>query len=165
MARHASVPVHRRAARLTALGAMLCVASFATGCAALAPKLEKPKLEVVGVEILDAQFSQQRFNVKMRVENPNDRELPIRGLRFTMQLAGEEFGAGQSAKAFTVPALGQAEFDVAVTTNLASSLLKILPKLDRNSGALDYRLKGTVDTDLMFLRSIPFDQKGSMSTK
>jgi LEA14-like dessication related protein len=165
MVRHVPDPLRHGVARFPALAVVLCVASFATGCAALRPKLEKPKLEVVGVEVVDAQFSQQRFNVKMRVENPNDRALPIRGLRFTMQLAGEEFGAGQSAKAFTVPAMGQAEFDVAVTTNLASSLLKILPKLDRNSGALDYRLKGTVETDLMFLRSIPFEQKGSMATK
>lgn len=144
---------------------VLLVATFASGCAALAPKLEKPTLEVIGVEVVDAQFSQQRFNVKMRVKNPNDRELPIRGLHYTMQLAGEDFGAGQSAKAFTVPALGEADFDVSVTTNLAASLLKILPKLDRNSGNLDYRLRGTVETDLMFLRSIPFDQKGIFSTK
>jgi LEA14-like dessication related protein len=154
-----------RLPRPTFVGAMLVAAGLASGCAALAPKLEKPTLEVIGVEVVDAQFSQQRFNVKMRVKNPNDRALPIRGLHYTMQLAGEDFGEGQSAKAFTVPALGEAEFDVGVTTNLAASLLKILPKLDRNAGNLDYRLRGTVETDLMFLRSIPFDQKGKFSTK
>lgn len=166
--RRSGVRMGRRfaaALRATLSGIVLATAVSVAGCAALAPKLEKPTLEVVGVEIVDAQFSQQRFNVKMRVQNPNDRALPIRGLHFTMQLSGEDFGEGHSAKAFTVPALGQAEFDVGVTTNLAASLLKILPKLDRSSGVLDYRLRGTVETDLTFLRSIPFDEKGTYSTK
>ncbi len=165
MVRHAAVALRRSVRSFPALAAMLLVGAAGSGCAAFAPKLEKPTLSVVGVEVVDAQFSQQRFNVKVRVQNPNDRSLPVRGLNFTMQLAGEDFGTGQSAKAFTVPANGEAEFDVGVTTNLAASLLKILPKLDRNSGNLDYRLRGTVETDLMFLRSIPFDQKGLVSTR
>ena len=148
------------AALLVAAGALL-----AAGCASLVPKLETPKLEVVGVELLDAQFTQQRFNVTMRVQNPNDRELPIRGLSYSMQLAGEQFGTGQSDKAFTVPALGEAEFTMTVTTNLATSLLKILPKLERSPEALDYRLQGKVETDWTFLRTIPFDETGKLPMK
>jgi LEA14-like dessication related protein len=136
-----------------------------SGCAALVPRLETPKLEVVGVQVLDAQFTEQRFNVRMRVRNPNDRELPVRGLQYTMQLAGEDFGRGASTKAFTVPALGEAEFDMTVTTNLASSLLKILSRLDRNGGALEYRLQGTVETDWKFLRKIPFTETGKLPTR
>jgi LEA14-like dessication related protein len=135
-----------------------------SGCAAFVPKLETPHLEVVGIEIVDAQLMQQRFNVRMRVQNPNDRELPIRGLDYRMQLAGEEFGEGVSNKAFTVPALGEAEFEMTVTTNLASSLLKILPKV-QNGQPLEYRLDGKVSTDWTFLRTIPFSEKGTLATK
>jgi LEA14-like dessication related protein len=144
---------------------LAAIALLAAGCAAVVPKLETPKLEVVGVELLDAQFAQQRFNVTMRVQNPNDRELPIRGLSYTMQLAGEEFGTGQSDKSFTVPALGEAEFTMTVTTNLATSLLKILPKLEKNPQALDYRLTGKVETDWKFLRTIPFSETGKLPMK
>jgi LEA14-like dessication related protein len=145
--------------------ALAVVALFAAGCAAIVPKLETPKLEVVAVELLDAQFTQQRFNVTMRVQNPNDRELPIRGLSYSMQLAGEEFGTGQSDKAFTVPALGEAEFTMTVTTNLATSLLKILPKLEKSPQSLDYRLTGRVETDWTFLRTIPFSESGKLPMK
>jgi LEA14-like dessication related protein len=145
--------------------ALAAAAIFATGCAAIVPKLETPKLEVVAVELLDAQFTQQRFNVTMRVQNPNDRELPIRGLSYSMQLAGEEFGTGQSDKAFTVPALGEAEFTMTVTTNLATSLLKILPKLEKSPQSLDYRLTGKVETDWTFLRTIPFSESGKLPMK
>jgi LEA14-like dessication related protein len=160
-------PAARSAHGLRVAALALCAAAALAvgGCATLVPKLETPKLEVVGVEVLDAQFTQQRFNVRMRVQNPNDRALPIRGLRYTMQLAGEPFGEGASNKAFTVPALGEAEFDMTVTTNLATSLLKILPKLERNGGALEYRLQGTVETDWKFLRSIPFTETGRLPTR
>jgi LEA14-like dessication related protein len=144
---------------------LAALAIVTAGCAAIVPKLETPKLEVVAVELLDAQFTQQRFNVTMRVQNPNDRELPIRGLSYSMQLAGEEFGTGQSDKAFTVPALGEAEFTMTVTTNLATSLLKILPKLEKSPQSLDYRLTGKVETDWTFLRTIPFSETGKLPMK
>lgn len=145
---------------------LLAFAAIATaGCAALLPKLETPHLSVIGVEVVSTTMFEQRFNVKMRVQNPNDRALPIRGLKYTMQLAGQDFGRGMSAKAFTVPALGEAEFDMIVTTNLATSLLKILPQLEKNPESLEYRLEGTVNTELGLLRTIPFSESGRLSMK
>ena len=146
--------------------ALFAVAALGTaGCAALVPKLETPQLSVIGVEVLDAQLLEQRFSVRMRVRNPNDRDLPIRGLSYTMQVAGQDFGRGMTAKAFTVPALGEAEFDMIVTTNLAGSLLRILPQLERNPESIEYRLEGRVNTDLGLVRSIPFVEKGRLSMK
>lgn len=151
-----------RVARAVACGVLL--AAGLAGCALFAPKLEKPELSIVGVQVVDAQFMAQRFNVKVRVRNPNDRELPITGIEYTMQVAGEDFGRGMSAKSFVVPALGEAEFDMIVTTNLAGSLLKLLPRLQgAGREAIDYRIEGTVRTDLMFLRRIPFTQKGTFA--
>lgn len=150
---------------LPVLALLVASAAVLAGCAAVVPRLETPKLSVVAVELLDAQFAQQRFRVTMRVQNPNDRELPIRGLSYKMQLAGEEFGTGQSDKAFTVPPLGEAQFDMTVTTNLATALLRILPKLEKSPESLDYRLQGKVETDWTFLRSIPFNETGKLSMK
>jgi LEA14-like dessication related protein len=138
------------------------VALAASGCALFAPPFERPTLSVVGVEIEEAQLMEQRFRVRIRVQNPNDRALPVRGLSFTIELAGEDFGSGASANAFSVPPLGEAEFDTLVTTNLATTLFKVLPRLKDGAQPLDYRLVGKVTTDLAFLRSIPFDQRGSL---
>jgi LEA14-like dessication related protein len=134
-------------------------------CAVLAPHFEHPHLSVLGVEVKDASLAGQHFRVRMRVQNPNDRELPVRGISYTMQLAGEDFGEGATANAFTVPALGEADFDILVSTNLAASLWKVLPRLKDPSQPLEYRLVGHVDTDLMFLRSIPFDERGSIALR
>jgi len=152
--------VARNGVRLATLLAGLTLA--AGGCSLLAPSFEHPTLSVVGVEVEQASLAEQRFRVRIRVHNPNDRALPVRGLSFRIELGGEEFGSGASANAFSVPPFGEAEFDTVVTTNLATTLFKIVPRLRDSAQPLDYRLVGKVETDLMFLGSIPFDQRGSL---
>ncbi|HXC58139.1 MAG TPA: LEA type 2 family protein [Steroidobacteraceae bacterium] len=120
---------------------------------------EKPKLDVVDIQLLKGDLLQQQLKVRMRVENPNDRELPVRGITYELQLSGEAFAHGESEKDFVVPALGSAEFDVNVTANAASALLKLLAggrKLDE----VEYRLVGKVLLASGMMRSIPFDHVG-----
>jgi LEA14-like dessication related protein len=104
----------------------------------------------------------QHLKVRMDVHNPNDRELPVQGLEYTIEIAGEEFASGASAASFVVPPRGDAEFDTNVTTNLAGAVLKLLA---RGPGALTedvpYRLSGKVSLASGLWRSIPFDEHGT----
>jgi LEA14-like dessication related protein len=141
---------------------VLVVAGAAGGCTVLTPHFEKPSLTVAGVDIEHADAREQRFRVRVLVTNPNSYALPIRGLTFTMDLAGERAGSGASAAPFTVPARGSSEFDAIVTTDLATAMLKILPRLWRaGSDPLEYHLVGTISSDLPLLHSVPFDQRGT----
>jgi LEA14-like dessication related protein len=151
--------------RAAALVAVLCALAVVAGCATLAPHFEHPRLYLVGVEVKDATLAEQHFRVRMRVQNPNDRALPVRGIDFTLRLGGEDFGTGSSASAFTVPAQGEAEFEMMMTTNLATTLWKVLPRLKDSTQPLDYRLVGKVSTDLAFLHTIPFDERGTFPVR
>jgi LEA14-like dessication related protein len=151
--------------RSVVLAAVLAAGAGIAGCTLITPRFEHPILSVVGVEVEAAQLTEQRFRVRMHVQNPNDRALPVTGLSYTLQLAGEDFGHGLSARAFTVAAHGEAEFDMTVTTNLATSIFRILPRLSDSSQPIEYRVTGTVGTELPFLRSIPFDEHGSFQIR
>lgn len=145
------------------LAASLALAALA-GCGSLAPKLQEPRLEVVDITLLKSDLLQQQLKVRLRVINPNDRELPVRGISCQMELAGHPFADGQSEHEFVVPALGSAEFDVGVTANAAGALLKMLGgghKLD----TLPYRLHGKVSLSSGLLRSIPFDKTGDFKLR
>ena len=144
----------RRAAFL-ALPLLLC---WLAGCSTLAPRLEPPELTVVGVEVVKADLLQQQLRVRMRVHNPNDRALPVRGIDYTVQVAGEDFAHGDSERDFTVPALGQTEFDVNVFANAAPMLLRFMAAGGREP--LRYRLRGRVQLAGGFIRSLPFDESG-----
>ena len=141
------------------------LAALALGaCAALGTNLETPKLSLVGVQLHDATFFEQRLLVRLRVRNPNDLVLPVKGLTVNFELDGVDFAEGVSARAFDVPALGEAEFDMLVTANAATALLEIFGKDRRKSSKeLDYRISGKLSTSLGLLKSIPFDERGKVS--
>jgi LEA14-like dessication related protein len=153
----------RRAFAIAALAAML----LSAGCAGFGSRLEPPQLSVVGVEIVRGDLFEQRFKARMRVQNPNDRSIAVRGVSYTLQIGGEELGRGLSGSSFTVPALGEAEFDMLVTVNLAGTVLRLLERA-RSDGlpdSLSYRLRGEVKLSEGFVRSIPFDEKGAVKLR
>jgi LEA14-like dessication related protein len=134
-------------------------------CSLFAPKFERPNLQVVGIQMLDGNFFQQNFLVRLKIQNPNNRALPVNGLGADLTIAGEKFASGVSNRAFTVEAFGESEFEMTVSANMAVGLLKLLAKNDNKLEAIDYDLSGKVSIDLPFMRSIPFHQNGSYSLK
>ncbi len=140
-----------------ALAAMLVLSS----CATL--QLEPPHLQVVGVSLLGANILKQQLRVRVRVDNPNKADLPVRGIDCEVQLAGETFATGVSERDFIVPALGTMEFDVDVAANAATALLRMLGSRER--GSAEYRVTGTVHLDKGLVRNVPFEQKGELTRR
>jgi LEA14-like dessication related protein len=145
--------------------ALVVAAAGLAGCAALAPRLETPRLSLIGLQLVEATLFEQRLQVRLRVQNPNDIALPVRGLSVDFELDGEEFAQGVTARAFEVPAFGEAEFDMMITANAATAILKIFSRgRDREvpRESLDYRIKGKLSTSLGLLRSVPFEETGTI---
>jgi LEA14-like dessication related protein len=135
-------------------------------CSAFGPKLETPRLSVVNVEMQQSGIWEQRLKVRMRVQNPNERSLPVKGLSYTLEVAGEDFARGLTDASFIVPALGEAEFDMNVTANMAAALIKVLGKGDDSlTESLPYRIVGKVSLSEGVLRSIPFEERGELTLK
>jgi LEA14-like dessication related protein len=155
-----------RSRRVFAVGALAALL-LSAGCAGFGSRLEPPKLSVVGVEIVRGDLFEQRFKARMRVQNPNDRSIAVRGVSYTLHIGGEELGRGLSGSSFTVPALGEAEFDMLVTVNLAGTVMRLLERA-RSDGlpdSLSYRLRGEVKLSEGFVRTIPFDEKGAVKLR
>src|SRR5688572_33439536 len=148
-----------RRSALRLLGGAAC-AVLLGGCAML-PKFETPRLSVVALEMQSADIFSQRLKVRMRVQNPNTRELPVKGISYRIEVNDSELGQGLTNMPFVVPAMGEAEFDVQVTTNLAGVLAKLLTRRGAQD-SLSYRLVGNVSLSSGFLRRIPFDERGSV---
>ena len=131
------------------------------GCAALPTNLKTPEVSFVGLRAIEASVFEQRLEVRMKVHNPNDIELPVNGLDVAIELAEEPFAHGVSAREFVVPARGEAEFDMLVTANAAAALLKIVGA-DSKSDSIDYKVKGKLSTKIGLLRTIPFNESGTL---
>jgi LEA14-like dessication related protein len=144
--------------RTRALAAMVLLAAGSTGCAVA--RLDPPRLQVMEVSLLGADLLRQQLRVRMRVHNPNDVELPVRGITYEVQVAGETFATGESQRDIVVPALAATEFDVDVTANAAAALLRVLGSRDRGDPA--YRVLGKVHLAKGLIRSIPFEHSGTL---
>ncbi|MEX2151648.1 MAG: LEA type 2 family protein [Steroidobacteraceae bacterium] len=132
------------------------------GCAGLGTQLETPEITFVGIRAVEASLFEQKLEVRLRVRNPNTMALPVNGLDVDMELAGEPFATGVTAREFVVPAHGEAEFDMIVTANAATALLKIAGGDRQSREEIGYRLQGRLSTKLGLLRSIPFEESGTL---
>jgi LEA14-like dessication related protein len=106
---------------------------------------------------------QQNFAVKLNIQNPNDRALPVRGLHTELSVGGEQIASGVSDRAIIVPAFGDSEFDMTINANLALALLKLADKANQHADSIDYDITGVASIDLPFLRNLPFHQSGSFA--
>lgn len=137
---------------------LACLSLSLSACAGLSD-LRAPKLEVVNVGMVSADIFSQQFRIRLHVQNPNTRELPIKGIEYELFLQGDSFAEGLSNEPFVVPALGEAEFDTVVRTNFMSSVGRLLSK--SNSGEqVQYNFIGKVHLSKGMLRTIPFNESG-----
>ncbi len=140
---------------------LICGGLALGGCSFM--RLQAPDITPTSVELVDAQITGQRFKVGMHVQNPNDRDLPIKSVNCTLQIEGVEVGRGESSAPFSVPAHGESDFDLLVSTNLAMSVPNLAMKLFRTNDLPSYRLSGSVNPDITLLPPIPFSKSGQLA--
>jgi LEA14-like dessication related protein len=130
-------------------------------CSVLAPKFNRPNVTVVSIELRSGNLLQQNFALKLNIQNPNDRTLPVSGMHVELNVGGEQIASGVSDHAVVVPAHGDTDFDMTIKANVALALLKLADKMNQHSNSIDYDLTGAASVDLPFLRDLPFHQTGS----
>jgi len=140
---------------------LAAVAILLGACAAM--HFQAPDITPTAVELMDVRLDQQRFKVSLHVQNPNDRALPIKSANCTLQIEGVEVGRGETSEPFNVPAHGETDFDMVVTTNFASSVPNLLLTIARSGQLPSYRLYGSVNPDITLLPPIPFSKSGQFT--
>ena len=148
---------------------LLCVlVLLLSACAGLAGLSQKPEISLAGLDLLELGLFEQRFAMRLRIQNPNEVDLPINGLSFDVELNGQHFAKGLSDKPVTIPRMGEAVLEVTATSNLGS-VLKQLRELQKGGGEggqegrqnrVDYRMSGRLS--LEGIGSIPFERKGDV---
>ena len=135
-------------------------------CSVFVPKMQAPQLAIVNVAMTSGDIFSQQFRVRLRVENPNDRELPVKAIDYKLFLQGDSFAEGTSTAPFNVPAHGETEFDITMRTNFVSSIGRLLSRFDGSSeNKVQYSMTGNVRLEGGWVRKIPFSQSGVVDLK
>lgn len=117
-------------------------------CTGLPFQAQAPKVRVADVDIKSLGLLEQRFDVSLKVDNPNDFDLKIEGLEFDLEVNGRPFAKGGSQDAALIPAASGAVLHVEAVTRSRDLVgqLKALPPQALEDG-IPYRIEGRVKTD------------------
>lgn len=147
--------------RFLGWAAQVGVVALLAGCAGSALRPLKPEVSLADIQLSGGNLLEQRVILTLRVVNPNNFEIPVQGLDFTLDVNGQALARGVGGKPVVIPSLGEALIDVNATTSLLS-LLKQLKGLGKSAAGetLAYRLKGRLVTGSF--GGFDFDQSGQL---
>lgn len=142
--------------RFLAIGWVLLLAA----CSGLPLNAVPPKVSIADVEVKSLGLFEQKFDVGLRVANPNDFDLRIEGLDFDLDVNGRPFASGLSRVSTLVPAASSTvlRVDAIMQSKNLIRQIKTLPPETLKEG-VPYRIKGRVKTDKTS-DWLPFDHAG-----
>ena len=152
-------------AALRLWGAAL-TALLVSGCAGTGDIVQTPAVELTSVHVKRADLGSQTFELGFNLDNPNPFPLPVRGIRYQIRVADQQFVGGETVTAMTVPANGAGEFVLTVDLDLISSATQLSSLL--RTGLRDnvgYELHGKLDLDLPLAPSVAFRSAGTIVTQ
>jgi LEA14-like dessication related protein len=105
--------------RLLAIAASLALSACAT--------LPEPlNVSVAGIESMKGEGMEMRMLVKLRIQNPNDKEVAFNGASLRMNVQRRTFATGVSDASGTLPRLGETVVSVPVTISTLNIIRQVL---------------------------------------
>jgi len=135
---------------------------LAAGCATLRPDFVTPSVNVTSFKPLSSETFTPRFEIGMRVVNPNSSALNLRGMSYKLYLNDFEVVEGAANGLPEVPAYGEAEFKIIATVGLIEGVHFVNDLLQNARSKVDYRLQARLDVGAM-VPVIPIVKSGSFS--
>lgn len=142
------------------LCALCLLGTVLVGCSTASIRPDPPRMSLVGLALEHADLFEQRYRLRLRLQNPNDREISIKGMDYELFLNGSPFAHGVSAHSTTLPPYGEVVAELDVVSTL-SNMLEQLRSLGETE-ALSYRLVGNIKLSYWPAR-IPFEYAGKIT--
>ncbi|GLK89566.1 LEA type 2 family protein [Pseudomonas turukhanskensis] len=156
--------MRQHATRTTHIAMLLLLGLFSglSGCSWFAGDLQDPTVRLQKVDVVKAKLTEQEFVLHLRLDNPNDSDLPIRGLTFSLYLNDIKLADGESDVWATVPANGHRTLKIPLRTNLWRNLRPIAKMLENHDKPIRYRFYGVADTGVIFGPSVHLERNGEI---
>jgi LEA14-like dessication related protein len=135
------------------------------GCAGIGKPLETPRISLANIQVQESKGLETAFLVHLRVMNPNDVDLDIRGVDCDLEINDKPFAYGISNTPVTVPAFGSETLPITVYSSVLDIVKGLFGLPQRED--LRYQLKGKVrfSGGGLMPSSLPFDSQGAVSIK
>lgn len=144
---------------------LLLWVGFVAGCAGFGKTLEAPRVSLSNIQVQDSKGLETTFLVHLRVTNPNDVDLDVKGVDCDLEINGKPFAYGISNTQVKVPAFGSETIPVTVYSSVLDIVKGLFGLQQRED--LSYRAKGKVRMQGggLMPSTLPFDSQGTVSIK
>ncbi|MEH6584774.1 MAG: LEA type 2 family protein [Halioglobus sp.] len=143
---------------------LILMAIALVGCAGLTSDMDPPKVTVESVNALPSEDIGPRFEIKLRVSNPNKQTLDIAGISYTIDLLGKELVSGVTNDVPVIEGYTDEVVTVEAGINMFQ-LLRLLADLGQApTDALEYRFAAKIDFN-GFIPTQRVEESGSLSLK
>jgi len=140
----------------------LVVLAFVSGAtaasAAKGPPLVAPRVVVQSIQALSS-TTPQRFRVTLLIDNINTEPLVMRNLEFKLRLSNEGIIDGATPP-MTVEALDQKQLTLELSSEIVSSLSRLLSFVEGPDNLLSYEIYGRVNLQRGLNRELAFGITG-----
>lgn len=145
------------------MASALLIFAILSGCASTKPEdYEKPTLHVTSLTMLPAEGLNQRFNIGLRVLNPNPDPLPLQGIYYTVSLEGFELLSGVNGDLGDVPAYGELTFSVTTSTDMINGVRLLHELMSNPREKLNYQFNAKLDLKNWWIPSVRVEEKGEI---
>ena len=117
------------------------------GCANLSSDYDPPRITMDSLKVLPSEGAFPRFEIKVRVSNPNTRALDIAGVSYSLELLGKELFHGVTNEVPKIEAYSEEVITLEAGIQMFQ-VIRLLAKLGsapNTSDALAYRFAAKVD--------------------
>lgn len=132
------------------------------GCASMMKQTERPEVSLTNITLVESTLLEQRYRVQLRVQNPNDFDLPIDGLQMRLELNSQPFVTAVSASPVNVPRFGTALVEIDAISTLAGLLQQLKGVTAKKAEVVSYKLSGKAHLSGSAI-SLPFSQEGEIN--
>jgi LEA14-like dessication related protein len=132
-------------------------------CAGVGKQLEPPRVFLAHIQVEEFTGLEAVFQIKLRVLNPNDVALKVKGIEADLEINGKPFAVGVSKASVTIPS-----FDSELVPLIVySSIMDIFKGIRglREAERLNYRLTGKLrgSAENTMAVTLPFESEGQVS--
>jgi len=121
---------------------LIAIALGLVGCASLDP----PHVTLANVETLESQGLEERMQLTLRVQNPNEKPIVYNGIYVQLDVFDRSLASGESNASGTVPPFGETEIKVPVTISLMDVVSGAMGLLSRKSlDKVSYEMRGKLN--------------------
>ena len=148
--------------RNTLIAFTLVAGALASACVQAPTSMQPPQVTLAGLSLLEFDLVEQRYEIRLRVQNPNSFDFVIEGMQYEVEINDKIFARGLSNNKMSIPHNGMRTVSVEAISTLSDVFRQLQVEERSEPEVLRYRVSGTLKVR-HHASDIAFDHRGEIS--